>query len=607
MGGGQSKQGKEKTGSEKVESPPAAKTTPQDKGFNVVGLPATAKANLAEFLSLRDLQNLANAELKDELGVLVTQEPEVARHTGQGTSRFFKKKMDEAKRAYPLLLAAITGNLGANPEEENRASLMNLVRNNPSALFLKGDISFPNGCDLYLLPTLPQASDMTKYKGCYIWINNKDLIYVHYDGTKEDVHLNDVKAFKKQNQSLPKEMVDNEEVIALSNQKTKEIITDNGGHKPIRHQYFHNVSAFQLMQFFCDEDMITHIMRLVSPLSREQGILMKGQLDELGTGGADIIKVDRDPQDLQFKFEDLLHYKTSYNVDYANGAFITAEVTIPLLENPDGLVYYKSPEGTVHLYRACVATKTIEPIDLHPVEISEHIPFDEQQLLIEEKRIFDKMMSCIDAMEPMSAKRSSNDEQKVIAKTMRYADKPVQLHRQGITFELEGVRFQSNRYDFNRRINAYRTCERLYSNGRLNDGNKAWCRELGHIQKEVMWWFERDCEENRPYYPLPDFKSSPFRRTFNIDNLVTTAAVGFSGAPARFAAGLGSIFALYKARGPAALGAVRGGVAHRGGAPLGLWRRGDLVAGIRLVESAKANVVDPDFKQDMARGPTRTG
>ncbi|MDA9272123.1 hypothetical protein N9Q05_01900 [bacterium] len=148
MGVGQLKEGKEKKGSGRVESPPKVENTPQEKGFNVAGLHASAKAKLAEFVSLKDLQSLANAELKDELGVLVTQEPEVARHTGQGTSRFFKKKMDEAKRAYPLLLAAITGNLGANPEEENPGSLMNLVRNNPSALFLKGDVSFPNGCDL---------------------------------------------------------------------------------------------------------------------------------------------------------------------------------------------------------------------------------------------------------------------------------------------------------------------------------------------------------------------------------------------------------------------------------------------------------------------------
>ncbi|MDA9272004.1 hypothetical protein N9Q05_01295, partial [bacterium] len=99
----------------------------------------------------------------------------------------------------------------------------------------------------------PYASDMTKYKGCYVWINNKDLIYVHYDGTKEDIHLNHANLFKKQIQALPKETIWLQVSASLKMQKQMLLI-------PLLNRVWHAVRRAQgnryiwlgTVQPFCD-------------------------------------------------------------------------------------------------------------------------------------------------------------------------------------------------------------------------------------------------------------------------------------------------------------------------------------------------------------------
>lgn len=138
-----------------------------------------------------------------------------------GKKSFFKEKPDkeeklvyEAKLALPLLQAVISGNLGANLHEENDDSLMNLVRKNPAALFMKGDVSFPNGCDVLVLPKL--YKDLSQFKGHYIWVNQKQLIYVHYDGRREDVTLDNPQEFNQAIHALPKEKLVKSHVVPLT-------------------------------------------------------------------------------------------------------------------------------------------------------------------------------------------------------------------------------------------------------------------------------------------------------------------------------------------------------------------------------------------------------
>ena len=115
----------------------------------------------------------------------------------------------------------------------------------------------------------------------------------------------------------------------------------------------------------------------------------------------------------------------------------------------------------------------------------------------------------------MSAKRSSNAEHQVIVKMMSAENKPVKLVCQGIQYERKGERYCDSRHDFNRQYNGYRTCIRLYEQRQCDAANRVLREKL--YQGEVVWLLERFCEVNCPFYPLPDFKSSPFRRGFNVN------------------------------------------------------------------------------------------
>ena len=351
-------------------------------------------------------------------------------------------------------------------------------------------------------------------------------------------------------------------------------ITDPAG------QIFYKVCPYQMMLFLCDDDMLNQVMRVVSPLPEQLGKQMKLIQAGLHQGGADLIKLDRDPQVLNF--EDILRFRTSYTM--FDGTI--KEVTFPLLENPDGVLYYKDEHNQDHWYRANQATRTIEPIELAP------------RLTLQQQEAYINLVTSMNAMEPMSARRSSNDEHQFIVNNMRYLDDvktkamtPVTLVRQGITYIQDGTRYRDTRHDFNRHTNAYRKCIRLYEQSLWADGDRVWQRELGHAQKEVMWLLQRYCEENRPFFPLSvHYKTEPFRRGFKFVNWGDgSGRIGdiYSANTDLFRVGFGSNFGLYKGADPFAVG---GGRRVWGG---GCWRCAvDLVAVTRLVEDAKTNVVE---------------
>jgi hypothetical protein len=337
-------------------------------------------------------------------------------------------------------------------------------------------------------------------------------------------------------------------------------------------QTFYNVSPYQLITFLCDDDMKRQIMPLIPRTFRvKRGALdveiptaplRKQQYAEIDSGGADLVKMDRDPTTLQF--EEVTRFITRYRM-YGR----PTAVTFPLLENPDGIIYYREPQlKLVHLYYVNQKTQTIKL--LRPKTNS-----------IEEQRALIKFYASFVAMENNSSRRSSNAEHELIAHTMQH-----QLSRKGIQYVHKGIHYCDSRMEF-RLINAYRKNIRLYQKRDVGDGDDMWCRGVGEAQRQVLWVLQRLCESGRPFYPIPDFNEPPFRRGFTICNYHTGAheSVCSAGGLVR---GLGSDFAIYK-RG----GSPRAGLSWWWGLPEErVPRPFDLVAVNRLIEDAKASVVE---------------
>ena len=347
---------------------------------------------------------------------------------------------------------------------------------------------------------------------------------------------------------------------------------------------FYNVSAYQMMKYLCDEDMITQVMpHVLEKITNKHGrqidlkAIQEEQDQTLQGGGADLIKLNFDPTNPS-EFDRILQHIETYRISGQ-----PHPVTFSLMENPDAILYYKDTDGTPNWYYANRETQTIKPIQPQP-----QTEDDVQQ--------FTHLEQSIDAMENNSARRSSYAEHDIIKKSMQKS-----LVRNGIPYEQDGQCFCDTHHDFNRLYNAYRKYNRLYNLSNKIDINTIWCKEVGLTQKEVIWLLQRYCEEKRPFFPLPDFKSSPFNRGFNIRDLIANKYKSVFNI-SRFVRGFGSDFAIYKADLECAVG---------GGPSAGrVWdvfyynRIADLVAVNRLIEDAKANVIEFKPKELLSQGPS---
>lgn len=210
----------------------------------------------------------------------------------------------------------------------------------------------------------------------------------------------------------------------------KSDVTDPAGQK------FQSVSPYQMMIFLCDDDMLAQVLRKI-PLA-ELYQVMKDQSSELRQGGADLVKLDRDPLATGFNFNDILYFKIRTDT--------TSKVTYPLLQNPDGVLYYKNQDNQVHWYLANQSTKTIEPIELSELTT---IQYETYTFLLEK----------MDTMESMSATRSSDDEYQLFTNVM-YTKNPtgtytrIQLTRNGIHYRRNDISYCDTHYDFNRYYNS---------------------------------------------------------------------------------------------------------------------------------------------------------
>ncbi len=344
----------------------------------------------------------------------------------------------------------------------------------------------------------------------------------------------------------------------------------------LRGRIFPSISAYQLTIFLCDADMKKTIDPLIPEELRKK---RQEQYAELGSGGADLIKLGVDPlKAAENDFNTILTFKTTYNL--YDG--MPKEVTFPLFENKDAIIYYQDENSNVNFYYANRETKAIKKLSV--CANTE-----------EDTQAFEAFKLSFANMENNSSRRSSNTEHQLLETILQ-----CKLHRDGIEYEQNGIRYRDSRTSFGL-INAYRACIRLYEEVRsdsdyddqLEKANDYWCKGVGKAQGEEMWLLQRICEKGRPLYPLPaNFDN--FKREVTIYNY-TTCSDEDALPDGKLVVGLGLNFAVYR-------GACRHAsvCADLGWAPVPVVvARSDLIAICCLVESGKANVIECEQEQDL--------
>ncbi len=272
----------------------------------------------------------------------------------------------------------------------------------------------------------------------------------------------------------------NPDGLALIAKHKPEALFEKGQVIDLRRRIFPSISAYQLTIFLCDADMKKTIDPFIPEELREK---RQEQYAELGSGGADLIKLDFDPLKAAEKdFNSILTFKTTYNL------FGTQkEVTFPLFENKDAIIYYQDKKGKVNFYYANRETKAIKKLSVWTNTE-------------EDTQAFKAFTLSFAEMENNSSRRSSNTEHQLLETMLQ-----CKLHRDGIEYEQDGIHYRDSRTSF-RLINAYRTCIRLYEEEgadsdydvQLEKTNDYWCKVVGKAQGEEMWLLQRICEKFHP-------------------------------------------------------------------------------------------------------------
>jgi hypothetical protein len=367
----------------------------------------------------------------------------------------------------------------------------------------------------------------------------------------------------------------NLDTLIRISQAIPEALFQKGGIIDPRGRIFYDASAFQLIHFLCDVKMKNRLTRFIPNKFNHQ---RRQQIAELGSGGADLVKLARNPLSVSSNgFEGFTEFKQTFTLD--NGK--QREVSFPLLENIDGIIYYQDKHNDVHFYYVNRLTQ-----DIIPLEPNIHSEEDQKSLTT--------FKASFATMEMNSARRSSDREHQLITQLFQRT-----LHRQGLHYQHHGVRYQDSCTAF-RLINAYRTCIRLYEEARFDEYHAAddyWRRGVGLLQGEEVWLLQGICSSVRthPFYYWPSYVGKSKRRdtfydfcypkprsVFVAGNLITT---------------LGSGFALYKGN----------GIARSTYSAKLICIAVDLVAICRLVVEAKASIfeLEPESEEDLqsSQGP----
>ncbi len=366
---------------------------------------------------------------------------------------------------------------------------------------------------------------------------------------------------------------DPEGLTLLVNQKP-EALFEKGQATDLRNRIYPDISAYQLILFYCDKDMKNKIKPFIPKHLDER---RKAQEKEMGKGGNDLIKLDRDPLTIAGEnFKGITEFETTYTL--VDGTQHT--VTFPLMENEDAVICYQDTRKVIHFYYANQKTKGLK-------KLNACITSDE------DKADFDKFKVSFNDMENNFGRRSSHEEHQLIAKILGCT-----LQRQGIEYEHHGKHYRDSVSPFNL-INAYRTCIRLCQEAARNnlsekEARASWHTGVGKVQGEEMWILQRICEE-KLFYPFHT-NFNDFKRGSAFYN-PSSGKREFVAVDGKLVVGLGSDFGLYK--GLASSGGCGGGnlCAYK------LYSI-DLVVVLRLVEDAKANIIEleqeqsPDLKEN---------
>lgn len=358
---------------------------------------------------------------------------------------------------------------------------------------------------------------------------------------------------------------------------------------------FFNVTPCKLLYFLCDKDMWEQVKVFAAELPEEARTPFmtkwNAQQTAMGRGGADMLflKGDREPT-----YADCLERTDTFN---AYGENLSCRRR--LLKNPEGIVCWEAPNNQVRFYYVNQGTHTIDPLVLS----------DEAH---------QAAYAVFRQMEPNTAKRSSNDEHALFQTCFRHPEtnNPLELIREGIEYERDGIKYRDTHHDFNRLTNADLRCIRLCqaadrepNPGRqeelYSEANRTWRSEHGHFLKALIWLLQRYCEKNRSFYLFsdrPDYFDKPkFLRILMIYNWITDREeLVFDVKSGTFHDDFGgasnSGFSIYK-------GALWRGVGGAAGrwrpAALSVWRAAvviDLIAANRLTVDA-SNVVERPIDQ----------
>jgi hypothetical protein len=263
----------------------------------------------------------------------------------------------------------------------------------------------------------------------------------------------------------------------------------------IQEKIYYNFSAYQLMSFLRNKHMQREVMSLSNVISVLKGdlklqTLHKNQTAEMDCGGADIIKLDQNPEIIRNEqgFAGLTKYTTTYTL--LDGT--QPEFTFPLLENPDGIICYQDENEKMHFY---YANKETEKLQLLDICIKSE----------DDEQAFEQFNASFSDMENNSARRSSEEEHKLIANVF-YISKHVKcsLVHNGLFYKYNGILYRDNCTPFNL-VSNYRQSIRLYK-GAINEeelykADEFWCNHVKNAQSEVIWLLQKLDWETRMYEP----------------------------------------------------------------------------------------------------------
>ncbi len=223
---------------------------------------------------------------------------------------------------------------------------------------------------------------------------------------------------------------------------------------------YHKLSTFQAMIFVCDADMKLQIMKMVMPhMTEEMRKIQQVQYAEIDSGGADLVKLNRDPTLLPFS-------EIKSWIDRAT--LPETPLSIPLLENKDGLIFYN--DG---LYYASQATEQVTLLKV------------DKEALAQLKPLFTHMID-------NSARRSSDCDHQLIQQLLKHPETqtPLTLSRKGIQYIHENISYHDHRIEF-RLLTVYRRYFQLIHQAGVDKNygpaEKFWLNEMNRAQKEVLW------------------------------------------------------------------------------------------------------------------------